>query len=461
MIKENQRLLNQLNVLSDGVIIFCALMAAFFIRFVLIGTRYAGYLPVTNYVLIGLAMVPIQLTTYAVLGLYGSFRQKRLVQELGPLFWSNVLTVGLLLVALFLGKFVDFSRLTLGLFFMLETVGLSLKRYLLRRVLRHYRQMGYNQKHVLLVGGGATAQRYWHTTMQDRELGYLVTGYVSDRPDWRETLCLGPFSQLERLIDEYSPDEVVVALEVEEYRQLTAVIAACEKTGVKVSIVPFYADYLPAQPQIDSLNGLPMINLRRIPLDNFGNSALKRCMDVVGSLVLIVLTSPIMLVAAIGVKLSSPGPIIFRQKRVGRNKKEFYMYKFRSMRVNDGSNTQWSRDRDPRKTAFGSFIRKCSVDELPQFFNVLKGDMSLVGPRPEIPFYVEQFKEEIPLYMVKHQVRPGITGWAQVCGLRGDTSIQERIAHDIFYIENWSIFFDLKILLLTLFKGMVNSEKLK
>jgi len=180
----------------------------------------------------------------------------------------------------------------------------------------------------------------------------------------------------------------------------------------------------------------------------------------VGSLLLIVLTSPVMLFAAIGVKLSSPGPVIFRQERIGRDKKPFSMYKFRSMRVNGGQDTGWSRDHDDRKTKFGALIRKCSIDELPQLFNVLKGDMSLVGPRPEVPFYVEQFKEEIPLYMVKHQVRPGITGWAQVNGFRGDTSIRGRIECDIYYIEHWTLFFDIKILFMTLFKGIINSEKL-
>ena len=203
------------------------------------------------------------------------------------------------------------------------------------------------------------------------------------------------------------------------------------------------------------------MNIRRIPLDNWANAFLKRAMDVAGSLVLMILTSPLMLFAAVGVKLSSPGPVIFSQERVGRGKKPFSMYKFRSMRVNPRQETGWSRDRDSRKTKFGAFIRKFSIDELPQFFNVFKGDMSLVGPRPEVPYYVEQFKEEIPLYMVKHQVRPGITGWAQVNGLRGDTSIKERIEHDIYYIEHWSPAFDVKILFLTLFKGVVNSEKLK
>ena len=184
-------------------------------------------------------------------------------------------------------------------------------------------------------------------------------------------------------------------------------------------------------------------------------------MDIVGSLLLIILTSPVMLVCALGVLLSSPGPVIFKQRRIGRNKQPFDMYKFRSMRVNSQQETGWSSQHDDRKTKFGAFMRKCSLDEFPQFFNVLKGDMSLVGPRPEVPFYVDQFKDEIPLYMVKHQVRPGITGWAQVNGLRGDTSIKARVEHDIYYIEHWRLLFDLKILLITVFKGkFMNEEKL-
>ena len=252
---------------------------------------------------------------------------------------------------------------------------------------------------------------------------------------------------------------MVLAIPAEDNARVPGLISVCEKTGTKASIIPFYAAYLPSNPQIDDLDGLALINLRRIPLDNLGNAFLKRAEDILGSLVLILLTSPLMLIAAVGVKLSSPGPILFCQERVGRDKKVFRMYKFRSMRVNTKQQTGWSTDTDPRKTRFGALIRKCSIDELPQLFNVLRGDMSLVGPRPEIPFYVEQFKEEIPRYMVKHQVRPGITGWAQVCGFRGDTSIEKRIEHDLYYIENWNLLFDVKILLMTVFKA-VNSEKL-
>ena len=255
-------------------------------------------------------------------------------------------------------------------------------------------------------------------------------------------------------------DEVVASLSPEQVLYTKDIINVCEKEGVKLSLIPFYAEYMPSNPEFDNIDGIPLMNIRHIPLDNWINAFLKRLVDIVGSVVLIILTSPIMIFAAIGVKLSSPGPIIFAQERVGLNKKKFKMYKFRSMRVNNTETTGWSKNKDPRKTKFGAFIRKCSIDELPQFFNVLKGDMSLVGPRPELPHFVAKFKEEIPLYMVKHQVRPGITGWAQVNGLRGDTSIEERIKCDIYYIENWNFFFDVKILFLTVFGGMINKEKL-
>jgi len=191
-----------------------------------------------------------------------------------------------------------------------------------------------------------------------------------------------------------------------------------------------------------------------------GNAFIKRAMDIVGSLLCIVLFSPIMLAAAIAVKLSSPGPLIFKQERVGLHNRTFKMYKFRSMTVQKASEevSKWTTKNDVRVTPVGRFIRKTSIDELPQLFNVLKGDMSLIGPRPERPFFVDKFKEEIPRYMIKHQVRPGMTGWAQVNGLRGDTSIRKRIELDLFYIENWSVSFDIRILFLTVFKGFVNKN---
>jgi Undecaprenyl-phosphate glucose phosphotransferase len=307
------------------------------------------------------------------------------------------------------------------------------------------------------------ANTYLQAIQDERELGYSAMGYVAGEaaaplPGLNR---LGGFEQLEELLNDLQPDEVISAIEMEDYQRTPQIIADCEKTGTKLSIIPFYADYIPSNPDFDDLNGIPLLNIRRIPLDNWGNAFCKRAMDIVGSLLLIILTSPVMLVCALGVLLSSPGPVIFKQRRIGRNKQPFDMYKFRSMRVNSQQETGWSSQHDDRKTKFGAFMRKCSLDEFPQFFNVLKGDMSLVGPRPEVPFYVDQFKDEIPLYMVKHQVRPGITGWAQVNGLRGDTSIKARVEHDIYYIEHWRLLFDLKILLITVFKGkFMNEEKL-
>ena len=263
------------------------------------------------------------------------------------------------------------------------------------------------------------------------------------------------------MLEKEQPEEVIFAGEPEDFSFTRGIINACESAGIKLAIIPFFVDYMPSTPKFDDLNGIPLMNIRRIPLDTWANAFLKRAMDIVGSSLLLVLSSPVMLICAIGVRLSSPGPVIFKQKRVGLNKKIFYMYKFRSMRVNDAQDTAWSGNQDPRKTRFGAFIRKYSLDELPQFWNVLKGDMSLVGPRPEIPYYVERFREEVPLYMVKHQVRPGITGWAQVHDLRGDTSIKKRIEYDIYYIEHWSLWLDIQILWMTVFRGKFkNDEKL-
>ena len=459
MIKENQQILNRLNVASDGIWVFCSLLLSYWLRFcVLPGGEVA--IPFRYWVYLGLILIPVYLFTFATFGLYESFRRKRLYQELGRLWWACALDMALLQTALFLFKEVHFSRWALVFFFVLSIGGLGIKRVFMRSTLRRYREKGYNQKHVLIVGGGHLARRYWEIIRTDKELGYQAAGYIAGRADWAPgPKYLGTYGALPAVLERIHPDEVVAAIPAEDFRQTPIIIEACEKAGVKLSIIPFYADYMPSNPQFDDLDGLPLMNIRRIPLDNWGNAFVKRAVDVVGSLVLIVVTSPLMLFAAIGVRLSSPGPVIFRQERVGRNKKTFQMLKFRSMRVNSAQQTGWSRDRDDRKTKFGAFLRKCSLDELPQFFNVLKGDMSLVGPRPEVPYYVEQFKEEIPLYMVKHQVRPGITGWAQVNGLRGDTSIKARIEHDIYYIEHWSFFFDVKILFMTLFKG-INSEKL-
>lgn len=462
MIKENQRLLNHLHVLTDGIILYVSLPIAFWVRFFLLPDGIIT-VPLRQYMILGVFLTAAQLFTYAASGLYQSFRQARLRRELEKLWLAGALVMAVLLSFLFIQHYIYFSRVTLMIWFLLSSGTLSCKRIVLRKGLRYFRQKGYNQKHVLLIGGGEMARTYWDTVRRDRELGYALVGYVSSRPEkgLGELKRLGGYEKLGCVLDKRRPDEAVCAIAPEDYGRMEEIITACEKAGTKLSIIPFYAKYIPSNPQFDELEGIPLLNFRRVPLDNWANAFCKRAMDIAGSIALILLSSPVMLVCAMGVKLSSPGPVIFKQERVGRNKKHFYMYKFRSMRVNGGQDTEWSKDHDDRKTKFGAFMRKCSLDELPQFFNVLKGDMSLVGPRPEIPYYVEKFKEDVPLYMVKHQVRPGITGWAQVNGLRGDTSIKARVEHDVYYIEHWSLLFDIEILLTTVFRGkFVNSETL-
>lgn len=459
MIRENQNFFNRLNKIIDAILIFLSVLIGFWIRFHVFKQGIIS-VPFFSYVQLGIVLIPIHLLTYGLMGLYGSHRSIRLYQELGRLFCANLLDFVLLQMLLFLFKGGDFSRLALMIFFFSVNTLLGLKRLLMRKFLHKIRKAGYNVKRVLVVGSGSVAQQYLKEVKANPEFGYYVIGYVAEQQTLSDIPYFGKLKMLDQVLERWKPEEVVAGFDILEYAHMPLLIQACEQSGTRLTFIPFYAQYMPAHPQIDSFNGLPMINLRRIPLDNFGNAFLKRVLDIVGSLVLIILTAPLMLIAAVGVKLSSPGPIIFKQKRVGLNKKEFYMYKFRSMQVNQQSDTQWSTNSDPRKTAFGAWIRKFSIDELPQFFNVLKGDMSLVGPRPELPHFVEQFKEDIPLYMVKHQVRPGITGWAQINGLRGDTSIEERIRHDIFYIENWTFLFDIKILLMTPWKGIINQEKL-
>ena len=265
--------------------------------------------------------------------------------------------------------------------------------------------------------------------------------------------------RLEKRLHGVGIDEVILALEPDEIGVTQSVIEVCEKCGTKICVIPFYNDVIPTRPTIDMVGEIKLIQLRTTPLDDPLNAFVKRTFDAAASFFLLILLSPLFLFLAAAIKLSSPGPIFFKQERIGLNKKTFVMYKFRSMKVNDKQDTAWSTSTDDRRTWIGALMRKTSLDELPQLFNTLKGDMSLVGPRPEIPYFVEQFRETVPLYMVKYQVRPGMTGWAQVNGYRGDTSIPARVEHDLWYIENWSVGLDIKILFMTAFGGMVNSEK--
>ena len=357
-----------------------------------------------------------------------------------------------------------FSTRMLLVFFALNILLLAGERLAIRLFLRSLRTNGYNQKHVLMIGYSRAAEGFIDRVSLNPEWGYHIQGILDDHKDpgyvYKKIPVLGPISHLETFLAANTLDEIVITLSIGEYANLEQIVAACEKSGVHTKFIPDYNNIIPTIPYMEDLQGLPVINIRHVPLTNVFNATVKRCVDIFGALFGITLFSPLMLITAALIKITSPGPVIYSQERIGLHNRPFKMFKFRSMEVQDPNKEkkQWTTPHDPRVTSVGRFIRKTSIDEMPQFFNILIGDMSLVGPRPERPLFVEKFKEEIPRYMIKHQVRPGLTGWAQVNGYRGDTSITKRIEHDLYYIENWSLGFDFKIMFLTIFKGFINKN---
>ena len=464
MFKENRKLLVLLLKCADVAAALCCIFMAYQLRFYVLGGQ-AGEMGLWGHLRLMALGVPVGLLFYHWFELYDVFRYKSIILEAEKVAAANLCNVGVLFLASFLAHQDNISRLAVLLFALLNTLFTGGLRVGIRLFLRRLRRQGRQRTKVLIAGWNPMAGEYVDKIGGDGAFGYEVIGYLRDQPadtQGRQVPWLGKLELVAGLLQQGGVDEVVIALDYDELRRLGGVVEACEWEGVKSSLLPFYAQYLPAKPYVDDLGGLPLLNLHRIPLDNPVNALVKRGMDLVGAAAMLAVLSPLMAATALCIRLSSPGPVIYRQQRVGRNRKPFTMYKFRSMRVEGNDDmTTWGTRQDSRRTRFGAFIRKFSIDELPQLVNVLKGDMSLVGPRPERPFFVEKFRDEVPLYMLKHRVRPGITGWAQVNGWRGDTSILERIKCDLFYIENWSLLLDLKILCLTLVRGVVNpSEQL-
>lgn len=457
MIKKNQDLLNRLNIVSDGILVIASLYAAFYIRFFLFREAIIA-IPVSIYRYSGLGMAVIQMIAYALTGVYQPQRKRRLRRLFASIFLVNLASILLLLSTLFVLKLEDYSRGMLLIFFVLETGSLCFKHLAARLLLRQMRKKGFNQKYIILIGSGSAAKNCWNELNRSPELGSQVVGYLSRLERIPNLAYLGKPEELSAVLERIKPDEVIAAMESDEAMDINALLRACDGAGVRFSLIPPYTSRRTAGPQIDMINDIPLLVMRRVPLDYVTNAALKRSVDVIGSALLLLVLSPLLLAIAIGIRLSSPGPVIFRQTRIGYKSEPFVMYKFRSMVVNSEENSKWTTRDDPRRTGFGAFLRKWSLDELPQLFNVLKGDMSLVGPRPERPFYVEKFRENIPQYMIKHLVRPGMTGLAQIHGLRGDTSIEKRIEMDVYYIENWSPWLDIQILLKTL--GHVKNDEL-
>lgn len=466
MIKDNQKVFNRLMVIIDAAITAASFMLAYFFKFYILNDGPGpGVLPVTDYLLLLIFIVPMYMLIYYLCSVYAPKRTVRRRFEIYGILKANTIGIIALSIILFMIlRMFYVSRSVMAFFYVFNVFFTSCFRYYLRKILRTFRKKGYNLKHILIVGYSRAAEEYIDRLTDNPQWGYVACGILDNHVPagtvYKGVKVLGTLGNLEIILPENKMDEIAIALSLKDYDYLEHIVGICEKSGVHTKFIPDYNSLIPSRPYTEDLQGLLVINIRYVPLTNTGNMMVKRAMDIVGSLFGIILTSPIMILSAILVKLSSPGPIIFKQERVGLHNKPFYMYKFRSMELQSPKEEKkaWTVKNDPRVTGVGKILRRTSLDELPQLFNILKGDMSLVGPRPERPLFVEKFKEEIPRYMVKHQVRPGLTGWAQVNGLRGDTSIRKRIEYDIYYIENWTLGFDIKIILMTFFTGFINKN---
>ena len=466
MIKNNQRHINKLHILMDIFIIAAAYASAWGIKFAIdsYNNVVGGVAPTPMYLYTLCAVVPGYLILYGIFNMYASKRTRDIKEQIMDVFNANTIGILIFFFVLFILHLTNFSRIVLFLFYALNILYKVLSVIFIRNCLNTIRKKGYNRKHIILVGYSRAAEGYIDRILMNPSWGYNVVGIIDDEVSkdtvYNKVPVIGSVDELQDLIASNDLDEIVITLGLKDYHMLEKIVAICEKSGVHTKFIPDYNHIIPTRPFIEDVQGLPVINIRRVPLSILYNRFFKRSVDLILGILALIIFSPIMLVVAIGVLISSKGSVVYKQTRVGLHNRTFEMYKFRSMvEQTDGADeVTWTTSDDPRVTGFGKFIRKMSLDELPQLINVLKGDMSLVGPRPERPFYVEKFKEEIPRYMIKHQVRPGMTGWAQVNGFRGDTSIEKRIEYDLYYIENWNMIFDIKILFKTIFRGFFNKN---
>lgn len=463
MIRQNQKILNRFQVILDCICLTVSLVISHLltIRFQKIDLLQK-YIP-GFYVLVLIVFFFLLLHQifYKIFSVYTSYRSTRFISQISTVLKANLWAYAILaFLFYFLGVLADL-QIYITVFFFLHTLLLLGYRYFLRKGLNFIRSKGYNKKYLLLVGVNDCAEQFVSHIQENGYLGYEFIGYLDQKQHPKQQFSfayLGNFEQLESCLADRLIDEVIIMLSDHLPEEIKKMIDICEKWGVKFSIIPNIFSVFSSRIFINSFDGLPVLNIRQIPLDNWFYSFLKRSFDIVVSLMMLLVLGPFMLIVALIIRFSSKGPVLFSQTRVGLNRREFQMYKFRSMRTETESIVKMTTKDDDRCTPFGKLIRKFSIDELPQLYNVLRGEMSLVGPRPEIPAFVDQFKEYIPSYMMKHYIKPGMTGWAQIHGLRGNTSIPDRIQYDMYYIENWTFWLDIKIMILTLFKGIFNKN---
>ncbi len=445
---------------ADLAVVSCAWLLAYWLRFETnLVPAEKGVPPLSDYMPSLLFIWLIWAFVFKRMGLYRPMRGVRRTRELWLLMEANAFSLLLLIAVtyLFREKSIPFSRLVFVYFGVISVALTTIERSTLRFMLREVRRKGYNLRYMLLVGAGKVAGDIVTRVRMHREMGIQLLGCLSREGTEKRgpfgVSIIGKYSELGRMLDTMEIDQVVIALPFEDNHYLPEVMASIGDSLADVKIVPDVYQFVSVGGAIEEFEGLPVISVQASPLDGF-NLIAKRAFDLALACVTVVACAPLMLIIAILVKLTSRGPIFYVQERVSVDGSKFKIYKFRTMNMNaevDGPG--WSTPGDVRVTWLGRLLRTTSLDELPQLFNVLRGDMSIVGPRPERPVFIDEFRRRVPRYMLRHKVPAGITGWAQVNGWRGNTSIDKRIEYDLYYIENWSLLLDFKILLLTLFRG--------
>jgi Undecaprenyl-phosphate glucose phosphotransferase len=458
VLKAHSRLFEHLTLAMDLVLIGACWVVAYGLRFYVVGPPMVApeIPPLRDYLL---QLVPILVVWGVAFRWFELYRPKRLGSRLSE--WVDVgkaSTLGVLvLVAImtFAFKRHEYSRVVILYFWVLSIVSVSLWRAAFREGLRLARRGGLNRRQAVIVGGGGPAAEILTALTRRPDVGIQVLGIVGDKEHgdigapW-----LGRIEELRAILDGRELDVVFVALPHAESGRLGGILADIGDEPVTIHLVPDVTSLASLRGGIEEFEGVPLIHLRESPLYGW-NAVMKRGVDIVVGAVSLLLTAPVMVVIGLTVKASAPGPVLLRQERMGLDGRAFSMLKFRTMRVDAEASTGpvWAARDDPRRTRVGAFLRHTSLDELPQLVNVLRGEMSLVGPRPERPVFVEEFRRQLPAYMLRHKVKAGMTGWAQVNGWRGNTSIEKRLEYDLYYIERWSLTFDFKILLQTLWRG--------
>lgn len=416
---------------------------------------------VTRYQNLALFSGLLILATNQFNGLYHSWRGRSLFQGSKILIKSWLLVFAILIIFAFVMKITEhYSRFILGIWFITTPTLLIIYRIVLRNILAILYIKGRFTKMAAIYGCGSCSEQIEKIFNTNSWLGYRIIGSFDEKYVKNEnTKILGGIKELLKLAKSGAIQTVYIALPLDRGEEIKQLLNELSDTTVTVKYVPDFFSFDLIHASMTTVSGIPVINLYDTPLNDPAKALIKRLEDICISSLILLMVSPIMVILSIGVKLSSPGPIFYQQTRVGWNGRKINMLKFRSMPVDIETNgVQWGGSKNKTSSKFGTFIRKMSLDELPQFINVLKGDMSIVGPRPERDIFVEKFREEIPRYMQKHLVKAGITGWAQINGWRGDTDLTKRIEFDLYYIDNWSWWFDMRIIFLTIFKGIINKN---